>query len=203
MFVMAFVSMGLFMVSVFFTTVNPWGIVGFLLAILGCFLCAGFAFRPAVPTAAGAVHRDYLLGIRDYLQLAEADRFRMLQSPEGAERVRAEGLDIRQPAQRVKLYEKLLPFAVLWGVERDWAKELTILYGDAAPDWFVSAGAFDSAAFSSALGSIATTTIARQTVSSSSSGSSWSGSSGGSFSGGSFGGGFSGGGGGGGGGGGR
>jgi uncharacterized membrane protein YgcG len=203
MFVMAFVSMGLFMVSVFFTTVNPWGIVGFLLAILGCFLCAGFAFRPAVPTAAGAVHRDYLLGIRDYLQLAEADRFRMLQSPEGAERVRAEGLDIRQPAQRVKLYEKLLPFAVLWGVERDWAKELTILYGDAAPDWFVSAGAFDSAALSSALGSIATTTIARQTVSSSSSGSSWSGSSGGSFSGGSFGGGFSGGGGGGGGGGGR
>jgi uncharacterized membrane protein YgcG len=159
--------------------------------------------RPAVLTDAGAQQRDYLLGVRDYLQLAEADRFRMLQSPEGAERVRAEGLDIRQPAQRVKLYEKLLPFAVLWGVERDWAKELTILYGDAAPDWFVSAGAFDSAAFSSALGSIATTTIARQTVSSSSSGSSWSGSSGGSFSGGSFGGGFSGGGGGGGGGGGR
>lgn len=202
MFVMAFVSMGLFMVSVFFTDVNAWGIIGFVLAIFGCFVCAGFAYRPAVPSAAGAVHRDYLLGIRDYLQLAEADRFRMLQSPEGAERVRAEGLDIRQPAQRVKLYEKLLPFAVLWGVEREWTKELTILYGDTAPDWFVSTGSFDATVFSSALGSIATSTIARATPSTSS-GSSWSGSSGGSFSGGSFGGGFSGGGGGGGGGGGR
>ncbi|GAA3750062.1 hypothetical protein GCM10022239_26740 [Leifsonia bigeumensis] len=203
MFVMSFVSMGLFMVSIFFTDVNAWGIVGFLLAILGCFVCAGFAYRPAVASAAGAVHRDYLLGIRDYLQLAEADRFRMLQSPEGAERVRAEGLDIRQPAQRVKLYEKLLPFAVLWGVEREWTKELTILYGETAPDWFVSTGSFDGTVFSSALGSISTSTIARQTVRSSSSGSSWSRSGGGSFSGGSFGGGFSGGGGGGGGGGGR
>jgi uncharacterized membrane protein YgcG len=204
MFIMCFVSMGFFILSSFFLAPNPWGILGFVLALLGCFVCVGFAYRPPVPTAAGAEHRDYLLGIRDYLKLAEEDRFRMLQSPEGAERVRAEGLDIRQPAQRVKLYEKLLPFAVLWGVERDWAKELTILYGADAPDWFVSSGSFDAGAFSSALGSIATTTIARQTPStSSSSGSSWSGSSGGSFSGGSSGGGFSGGGGGGGGGGGR
>ncbi len=204
MFIMCFVTMGFFVISTLFLTINPWGMVGFMLALLGCFVCVGFAYRPPVPTAEGAVHRDYLLGVRDYLTLAEEDRFRMLQSPEGAERVRAEGLDIRQPAQRVKLYEKLLPFAVLWGVERDWAKELTILYGADAPDWFVSAGAFDAGAFSSALGSIATTTIARQTVSASSSGgSSWSGSGGGSFSGGSSGGGFSGGGGGGGGGGGR
>lgn len=204
MFVMGFVSMGLFMLSVFSFQVNAWGIIGFVLAIFGCFVCAGFAYRPAIPSAAGAVHRDYLLGIRDYLQLAEADRFRMLQSPEGAERVRAEGLDIRRPAQRVKLYEKLLPFAVLWGVEREWTKELTILYGNTAPEWFVSTGSFDPAVFSSALGSIATSTIARQTMrSSSSGGSSWSGSGGGSFSGGSSGGGFSGGGGGGGGGGGR
>lgn len=203
MFVLSFASMGLFMATVFLSTLNPWGIIGFVLAILACFVCVAFAYRPAVPSAAGAVHRDYLLGIRDYLQLAEAERYRMLQSPEGAERVRAEGLDIRQPAQRVKLYEKLLPFAVLWGVERDWAKELTILYGDTAPDWFVSTSAFDANAFSSSIGSIAVSTIARPTMSRSSSGSSWSRSGGGSFSGGSFGGGFSGGGGGGGGGGGR
>ncbi len=201
MFVLSFVSMGFFLASVFFMDVNPWGIIGFVLAILGCFVCAGFAYRPAVPSAAGAVHRDYLVGMRDYLQLAEEDRLRMLQSPEGAERVRAEGLDIRSPAQRVELYEKLLPFAVLWGVERDWAKELTVLYGDAAPDWFVSSGTFDATMFTMALSSIASTTVARSTPTSSSS--SWSSSGGGSFSGGSFGGGFSGGGGGGGGGGGR
>ncbi len=202
MFIMCFVTMGFFVTSTLFLSINPLGFIGFFLALVGCFICLGFAYRPPVVTAEGAVHRDYLLGMRDYLQLAEADRFRMLQSPEGAERVRAEGLDIRQPAQRVKLYEKLLPFAVLWGVEGEWAKELTILYGDSAPDWFVSTGAFDATVFSHALGSISSTPIARATVRSSS-GSSWSGSSGGSFSGGSFGGGFSGGGGGGGGGGGR
>src|SRR5690606_8258014 len=139
----------------------------FMLAVFAVFVCVGFAYRPAVPTAAGAVHHDYLLGIRDYLALAEEDRFRMLQSPEGAQRVRAEGLDPRHPAQRVKLYEKLLPFAVLWAVEREWAKELAILYGDTAPDWFVTTGSFNASSFSLTVGSIATSTVARQTPSSS------------------------------------
>ncbi|HRN29501.1 MAG TPA: DUF2207 domain-containing protein [Terrimesophilobacter sp.] len=201
MFLMAFVTMGVFMLSVFFGNVNPWGIIGFMLAMVGIFVCLGFAWRPPVPTAEGVKREEYLLGIRDYLKLAEEERFRMLQSPEGALRVRAEGLDPTFPAQRVKLYERLLPFAVLWGVEREWANELAILYGGAAPDWFVSSGSFDGSSFSVALGSLSVSPVARSTPSSSSS--SWSGSSGGSFSGGSSGGGFSGGGGGGGGGGGR
>lgn len=203
MFVMSFVTMGVFMLSVFGGHFNPWGIIGFIVAMLAIFVCLGFAFRPAVPSAEGAVHHDYLLGIRDYLQLAEADRLRMLQSPEGAQRVRAEGLDPRFPAQRVKLYERLLPFAMLWGIERQWAQELAIHYDSGAPDWFVTTGSFDASSFTVAVSSIALTPVARNTASSSSSGSSWSGSSGGSFSGGSSGGGFSGGGGGGGGGGGR
>lgn len=201
MFVMSFVSMGIFMLSVSSGHVNAWGVAGFMLAIVGIFVCIGLSFRRPLPTGEGVVLAEYLQGVRDYLQLAEADRLRMLQSPEGALRVKAEGLDPSFPAQRVKLYERLLPFAVLWGVERDWAGELTILYGDSAPDWFVSAGSFDASSFSVALGSIAVAQVVSRTPSSS--GSSWSGSSGGSFSGGSTGGGFSGGGGGGGGGGGR
>ena len=200
MFVLSFVTMGVFMLSVFSGHVNVWGIAGFILAMVAIFVCLGFAFRPPVPTEEGVAHTEYLLGIRDYLRLAEADRLRMLQSPEGARRVRAEGLDPRFPAQRVKLYERLLPFAVLWGVERDWSRELTVLYGDSPPDWFVTTGSFDASAFSVALGSIAVASVVSSTPSTSSS---WSGSGGGSFSGGSMGGGFSGGGGGGGGGGGR
>jgi len=201
MFLLIFVAVGFFIVSVAYLTFNVGGFLAIFLPFLGVFVCLGFAWRPAVLTEAGVVHRDYLLGMRDYLQLAEADRFRMLQSPEGAERVRVDGVDIRNPAQRVKLYEKLLPFAVLWGIEKEWAKEFTVYYGEAAPDWFVSSGAFDATMFTMALSSIASTTVARSTPTTSSS--SWSGSGGGSFSGGSFGGGFSGGGGGGGGGGGR
>jgi uncharacterized membrane protein YgcG len=127
----------------------------------------------------------------------------MLQSPEGAERVKALGFDVSDGAQVVKLYEKLLPFAVLWGIEREWAKELAVYYEQqsGSPDWYISTGTFNSALFAQSLGglgSAVTTSSVPQATSSR-----WSGSSGGSFSGGSFGGGFSGGGGGGGGGGGR
>jgi len=202
MFLLIFVAAAFFLFAAFSFAFSGWWLLAIFLSFLAVFVCAGFAWRPAVLTESGAERRDYLLGMRDYLQLAEADRFRMLQSPEGAERVRVERLDITKPADKVKLYEKLLPFAVLWGIEREWAKELTIAYGDAAPDWFVSQNGFDPILFSSALSTLSTTSIARSTPSTSS-GSSWSGSGGGSFSGGSGGGGFSGGGGGGGGGGGR
>lgn len=201
MFLLIFVATGLFIFGFLFGAFNGWNLFAMVAAFFAVFLCVGFAFRPPVLTRSGAEWSDYLLGMRDYLQLAEADRFRMLQSPEGALRVRAEGLDPSNPAEKVKLYEKLLPFAVLWGIEREWAKELTINYGDSSPDWFVSSGAFDATVFSHAMGSLSSTAVVRATPSSS--GSSWSGSSGGSFSGGSRGGGFSGGGGGGGGGGGR
>lgn len=203
-FVASLVGMAMFGVSMAFLSVNLWGIAVFVIGLLGTFICAGFAWRPAAVSAAGAEKRDYLIGMRDYLQLAEADRLNMLQSPEGAERVRAEGLNPKIPIERVKLYEKLLPFAVLWGIENQWAKELAIYYEQSAPEWYSGTGSFDFAAFSSTLGALSVSSIANRTVSSSSSSgsSSWSHSSSGSFSGGSSGGGFSGGGGGGGGGGG-
>jgi len=105
----------------------------------------------------------------------------------------------------VKLYEELLPFAVLWGVERDWAKELVVLYehGAPAPGWIVSQGGFTASGFGVAMNGWVASVLTSATVPvSSSSGGGYSG-GGGSFSGGSGGGGFSGGGGGGGGGGGR
>jgi uncharacterized membrane protein YgcG len=103
----------------------------------------------------------------------------------------------------VKLYEKLLPYAVLWGVEREWAAELAVYYEQEAaqPGWFVSQNTFSALHFASALNGMVGSVRTTQTPPPSTN--SWSGSGGGSFSGGSFGGGFSGGGGGGGGGGGR
>ena len=201
-FFLIFAAVGLVVASAFFSSFSGWSFFAAFVAFVAVFVGVAFARRPPALTADGAEHRDYLLGMRDYLTLAEADRFRMLQSPEGAERVRLEGLNIANPAEKVKLYEKLLPFAVLWGIEKEWAKELTLGYGDVAPDWFVTSGAFNVVSFSNALNTFSHTAIVRTTPTTSS-GSSWSGSSGGSFSGGSSGGGFSGGGGGGGGGGGR
>lgn len=138
-------------------------------------------------TAKGAEVRDHLRGIRDYLRLAEADRFRMLQSPEGAARAEVAGVPV------VKLYERLLPHAVLFGVEKDWAGVIGTHYEQAQerPEWYAGPGTFNAAAFSSGIAGVSATTA-----------SSFSGSSSSSSSGGSSGGGSSGGGGGGGGGGG-
>ncbi|MEO7122080.1 MAG: DUF2207 domain-containing protein [Lacisediminihabitans sp.] len=202
-FLLIFLAVGLTIFSAFVGAFSAWGIGSVFVAFICLFLSIGFAWRPAVLTASGAEQRDYLLGMRDYLRLAEADRFRMLQSPEGAERVKAQGFDVSDSAQVVKLYEKLLPFAVLWGVEREWSKELAVYYEQqtSSPDWYVTNGAFNGALFAQSLGGLSSAVTTSATVPQTTS--SWSGSSGGSFSGGSFGGGFSGGGGGGGGGGGR
>jgi len=130
-----------------------------------------------------------------YLELAEKDRFAMLQSATGADRI-----DTTDGRQVVKLYEKLLPWAVIWGIEDSWARELEIQLQQTGEelDWYVGTGGFQSAYFLGALTGLASGTSAPISTS----GSSWSSSGGSSFSGGSSGGGFSGGGGGGGGGGG-
>ncbi|BDZ47676.1 DUF2207 domain-containing protein [Naasia aerilata] len=157
-------------------------VLGLLLAPFGILTFLLPSKRPL--TSAGAEVRDYLLGVRDYLRLAEADRLRMLQSPDGA---------LRGADNVVQLYEQLLPHAVLFKVEEDWARVLGTFYEqqDAQPDWYVGSSAFNAAAFSSGISGLSTSAA-----------SSFSGSSTSSSSGGSSGGGFSGGGGGGGGGGG-
>ncbi len=137
---------------------------------------------------AGAEVRDHLRGLELYIRLAEADRLRMLQSPTGAER---EAVSVTGPRQVLDIYEKLLPYAVLFNLEKEWAVELGRYYVDSSPDWYSGTGAFNAAVFASSIGSMSTTAA-----------NSYSGSSSSSSSGGSGGGGSSGGGGGGGGGGG-
>lgn len=152
-------------------------------------------YRPTLLTEKGAAVRDHLLGIREYLTIAEEDRMRVLQSPDGAQRVRTD-----DRTAIVKLNERLLSYAVLWGVEDQWADKLRADLGGQAPSWY-SGSSFDASALRAFTTS--STSSVRPIVTSSSSGGSWSSSGGSSFSSGSSGGGFSGGGGGGGGGGGR
>lgn len=167
-----------------------------ILCTIGWLVIAGLATPPAVMTAEGAGVRDYLYGIRDYLQLAEADRIRMLQAPGTAERI-----DVTDESAIVKLYEKLLPYAMIFGIEEGWIAELGRHYAQTGtPDWY--SGTDDLVRLSTFSNTVGATYFATTPPPPSSS-SSW-GSSGGSssFSGGSSGGGSSGGGGGGGGGGG-
>jgi hypothetical protein len=76
---------------------------------------------PERRTQLGSEVLEHLQGLREYLTIAEEDRLKVLQSPQGAQRTR---VDPNDPAAVVKLYEKLLPWAIVWGVESEWSKVL-------------------------------------------------------------------------------
>ncbi len=101
----------------------------------------------------GVKLRDYLLGLREYISLAEADRLRYLQSIKGAERTPVTTGD---PRQVIKINERLLPYAVLFGIEKSWAEELGRNYEQVGerPSWFVGSGGFNAALFASSIGSM-------------------------------------------------
>ena len=166
--------------------------------IVVAILCFGFSGVPERRSQKGSEALEHLQGIRLYLTVAEAERIKVLQSPSGAERTR---VDPNDPAAIVKLYERLLPFAIIWGIEAEWSKVLGERYATTPTDDDSLSRALvvtNLSSFSHGFNSNSFATTPPVTSSSS-----WSGSGGSSFSGGSGGGGFSGGGGGGGGGGGR
>jgi uncharacterized membrane protein len=130
--------------------------------------------------------KEHLEGLKEFIRVAEADRLQMLQSVSGAERVTT-----TDGAAIVKIYERLLPYAVLFGLEKEWAEEISKYYDTNPPDWYSGTSAFSAGAFAAGVSSFSST------VSTSYSGSSGSSSSGGGGGGGSSGGGGGGGGGGG------
>lgn len=131
--------------------------------------------------------RRYMEGLKLYIGVAEQERLKMLQSPEGAEKVGRVSED--KPEKLVKLYERVLPYAILFGQEKEWGKRLGEYYESAgqAPDWYRGADAhsvFNAAILSSAISNFNTSSSYT-----SSSSSSTGGSGGGGFSGGGGGGG--------------
>jgi uncharacterized membrane protein YgcG len=125
-------------------------------------------------TAAGAEVRDHLEGLKLFIEWAEADRIRMLQSPSGAERVR---VDVNDSRQMIRLYEKLLPYAVVFGQEKEWSERLAAMYpAGQTPYWYVGTAGFNAATFAAGVGSLSS---AAASSSSTSGGSSGGGSAGG------------------------
>ena len=66
-------------------------------------------------TKEGLKQSRYMDGLKLYISMAEADRLKMLQSVKGAD-VSPEGV--------VRLYEKLLPYAAVFGLEDSWVEEM-------------------------------------------------------------------------------
>ena len=163
-----------------FPTVVFLSFVAFI--VIGGILSKGtskFIYR----TKKGLLASRYMDGLKLYIGMAEKDRLAFLQSVEGVD-VTNEGV--------VRLYEKLLPYAAVLGLEKSWMKELEKYYqleDVETPNWYTH----DFAAYSilravdSAVSAVNYSTTYSSSGGSSSSG--FSGGGGGGFSGGGGGGG--------------
>ena len=125
-------------------------------------------------TDEGLALRRYLSGLKMYIGAAEAERLRMLQSPEGAEKVK---IDTADEKQLVKLYERVLPYAVLFGQEKEWSAQLGKYYEQVGeqPDWYSGQGAFNAAAFAAGMNNLSSVASSASDYSSTSGGSTGSG----------------------------
>ncbi len=81
----------------------------------------------------------YVKGLEMYIELAEKDRLEYLQSPTGASLKPSEV----KGKQILKLYEELLPWAILLGLQKEWAKVLNDLYSsEGSPVWIIGVSSF-------------------------------------------------------------
>lgn len=141
-----------------------------------------------VHTSQGAEAYEYLMGVREFIRVAEADRLAVLQSYSGAQRRQQGDIEI------VQIYERLLPYAMIFGLQKQWTKALEVRYEqsvDYAPAWLVGAGlgAVHVSDLSSSISQFTSSASSSVSYTSSSAG----GSGGGGYAGGGGGGGFSGG----------
>lgn len=158
------------------------GAVGVLLLSPALLFIAAFLFGASIATWSltdkGLALRRHLHGLKDYIGVAEEERFKILQSPEGAEKTKVDPGDERQ---LVKLYERVLPYAVLFGQEKEWSKQLGLYYEHvgAQPDWYSGQSAFNAAVFAAGIHDLSAATSSVSSYSSSSGGSAGGGFAGG------------------------
>lgn len=135
-------------------------------------IVGGFGFFMPARTISGTRALEQVLGFEDFLGRVEADRMeRMIRTPE--------------------MFEKFLPFAMAFGVEKNWAKAFEGIYTQ-PPQWYTGGNfsSFSPSRFSSDLGGMSTRAAAvMASAPRSSGGSGFSGGGGGGSSGGGFGGG--------------
>jgi uncharacterized membrane protein YgcG len=81
----------------------------------------GAVFHSLMPakTIKGVAAKEYILGLKDYLQIAEKDRLNFHNAPE----------------KRPEIFEKLLPYAMVLGVASAWSKEFADIYVN-PPSWY-------------------------------------------------------------------
>jgi len=172
-----YIAVGLILVffGIWVVAITKWFMIGpsiiFNFVLVGITVAVFGLVMPA-RTKEGVLAREHILGLKSYLQVAEKDRLKFHNAPD----------------KNPKTFEKFLPFAMVLGVEKEWAKQFEGIY-NTNPSWYSdpSMGNFSAVVLASGLnnfGNMAQTTLSSK-PSSSGGGSGFSGgSSGGGFGGG-------------------
>jgi len=115
------------------------GVIGFIVS--GIMIILFGRIMPA-RTKEGVLAREHILGLKNYLEVAEKDRIAFHNAPE----------------KNPQLFEKLLPYAMVLGVESQWAKQFEGIYTQ-QPNWYSapSGSAFNSMLLLSSLHSFNST----------------------------------------------
>ncbi|MBC7581404.1 DUF2207 domain-containing protein [Aeromicrobium sp.] len=122
------IAVALFLVA--FYGFNAIGIVFTISLVVSASIVFIFAVLMPSRTAKGAAAKDAAEGLRVYLNTAEKDRIAMLQSPSAPYAPQS-----AEPSKTVELFEKLLPYAMVLGVEQQWARQFESIY-TTPPDWY-------------------------------------------------------------------
>ncbi|MCK5211747.1 DUF2207 domain-containing protein [Candidatus Parcubacteria bacterium] len=152
-----------------------FGVIGVGSIVLSAIIVMIFGYFMPALTKKGVLAKEKILGLKEYINVAEKDRIKFHNAPE------------KNPQH----FEVLLPFAMVMKLEKAWARQFANIY-DSSPSWYEgSGGHFSALALTNELSGFSKTTNTSLASHPSSAGSGGSG-----FSGGSSGGGFGGGGGG-------
>jgi len=108
------------------------GVIGAL--AVGSLVASGiivviFGMIMPVKTKKGVDTKEYILGLKLYMEVAEKNRIKFFNAP----------------AKNPEHFEKLLPYAMMLGVEREWAEKFKDIY-TVAPSWYSdpTGGTFNS-----------------------------------------------------------
>jgi uncharacterized membrane protein len=150
----------------FLLTPAPFIVAGILVALI----LIGFGAVMPARTDAGARILEHVLGFEEFQRRVESEQFK------------------RVILDRPELFDRYLPYAMAFGVEKNWARAFEGIYTQ-SPGWYVGSGGagFSASRFSSSLATMSTKV--GSTLSSSPRSSGGSGFSGGSSGGGGGGGG--------------
>lgn len=119
-----------------------FGYLGIFSLVLSGIMVLGFAPLMPAKTKKGAEARELVLGLKEYLTVAEKDRLKFHNAPE----------------KNPKHFEGLLPYAIALNVEDQWAAQFEDIYKE-QPSWYYdpSGARFSSSAFASDLNGFTST----------------------------------------------